>query len=58
MVEGVAQHLDDDEQEEHGDRGGCHGLVFPVPVRMIRIRRLARGLHADETGHIRGRVGQ
>ena len=58
MIEGVAQHLDHDEQQEHRDGGGRHRLVLAVPVGMILVGRPARGAHADEADDVRRRVGQ
>ena len=58
VVERVAQDLDHEQQQEHGDRRRGDGFVLPVAVRMILVGRLARRVHADQAGDVRRRVGQ
>jgi len=58
MVERVADDFDHQQEQEDGDGGGRHRLVLAVAVRMILIRRLPCGAHADQPGHVRRGVGQ
>jgi hypothetical protein len=54
----TAQHLDDHQQQEERDGSGRDRLVFPVPVGMVRVRRLAGRADADQADHVRRGVGK
>ena len=58
VVERIADRLDHHEQQEGGDGCGRDGLVFAVAVRMIFVRRLSGGPHADQTDDVRGGIGE
>ena len=58
VIEGVPQHFDEQQQQEHRERGRGDRLVLPVSVRMILVRRLTRGVNADQADDVRRAVGQ
>ena len=58
MRERVPRDLLDDEHEHDDDGGGRERFVFPVPVRVIEVGRLAGSAYADERNDVRRRVGE
>ena len=58
VIEGVAEHFDEQQQQEHGEGRRGHRLVFAVTVGMILVGRLAGRMNPHQADDIRGGVGQ